>query len=85
MRVWMYYRLSRDEDTELHSLKNQRKILLDYIEENGYDLVGESCDDNVSGMTFDRDGIAKMYDAVDDGKIDGVIGKDLSWLGRRCV
>lgn len=82
MRVWMYYRLSRDEDTELHSLKNQRKILLDYIEENGYDLVGESCDDNVSGMTFDRDGIAKMYDAVDDGKIDAVIVKDLSRLGR---
>lgn len=27
MKVWLYYRLSRDEDDELNSLTNQRKII----------------------------------------------------------
>ena len=27
MRVWLYYRLSRDEDDELNSLRNQRSII----------------------------------------------------------
>ena len=27
MKVWLYYRLSRDEDEELNSLNNQRKII----------------------------------------------------------
>ena len=30
MRVWLYYRLSRDEDAELNSLTNQRNILEEY-------------------------------------------------------
>ena len=54
MRAWLYYRLSRDEDEEMNSLQNQRQILVDYAEQNGYEIVGESFDDNVSGMTFNR-------------------------------
>lgn len=30
MKVWLYYRLSRDEDAELKSLNNQRSILIEY-------------------------------------------------------
>ena len=30
MKVWLYYRLSRDEDEELNSLTNQRKIIYEY-------------------------------------------------------
>mgnify|MGYP001477273368 CR=1 FL=1 len=30
MKVWLYYRLSRDEDAELNSLTNQRNILVEY-------------------------------------------------------
>lgn len=29
MRAWLYYRLSRDEDEELNSLTNQRKIIFE--------------------------------------------------------
>lgn len=36
----------------MNSLQNQQQILLDYAEQNGYEVVGESFDDNVSGMTF---------------------------------
>ena len=82
VRAWIYYRLSRDDDKEMNSLKNQRRILLDYVEEKEYELVGESYDDNVSGMTFERDGIEEIYDAASEHKMDAVIVKDLSRLGR---
>lgn len=82
LRVWLYYRLSRDEDKELNSLTNQKKILVAYAEEHGYQIVGESFDDNVSGMHFNREGIEKIQDGVDKGRIDAVIVKDLSRLGR---
>ena len=65
MRVWLYYRLSRDEDKELNSLTNQKQILVDYCNSHGYTVVGESFDDNVSGMHFDRDGIEKIYEEVE--------------------
>jgi len=82
LRVWLYYRLSRDEDIELNSLNNQRKIIADYAVEHEYEIVGESFDDNVSGMHFDRDGIEKMYQAADNHLMDAVLVKDLSRLGR---
>ncbi len=82
MRAWLYYRLSRDDYEELNSLTNQKKILIDYAEEKGFEIIGESFDDNVSGMHFDREGIEKIYDIVDEGKIDAIIVKDLSRLGR---
>ena len=82
MRVWLYYRLSRDEDEDLNSLMNQRSIIESYALSHGYTIVGESCDDNISGMHFDRDGIEQLTEAVDAGLIDAVIVKDLSRLGR---
>ena len=82
MKVWLYYRLSRDEDEELNSLTNQRKIIYEYAIANGQEIVGESFDDNVSGMHFQREGIEKIYEAVDAGSIEAIIVKDLSRLGR---
>ena len=85
MRVWLYYRLSRDEDEELNSLMNQRSIIESYALNHGYTIVGESCDDNISGMHFDRDGIEQLTEAVDAGLIDAVIVKDLSRLDERLL
>lgn len=82
MRAWLYYRLSRDEDQEMNSLQNQRQILVDYAEQKGYEIVGESFDDNVSGMTFERRGLGEIETAVEDGKLDTILVKDLSRLGR---
>ena len=82
MKVWLYYRLSRDEDEELNSLNNQRKIIYNFAVSNGHEVVGESFDDNVSGMHFNREGIDKIYEVVDAGKIEAIIVKDLSRLGR---
>ncbi len=82
MKVWLYYRLSRDEDEELNSLNNQRKIIYNFAVSNGHEVVGESFDDNVSGMHFNREGIDKIYEAVEAGRIEAIIVKDLSRLGR---
>ena len=82
MKVWLYYRLSRDEDEELNSLNNQREIIYNFAISNGHEVVGESFDDNVSGMHFNREGIDKIYEVVEAGKIEAIIVKDLSRLGR---
>ena len=82
MRVWLYGRLSNDDDVDMNSLENQLRIVRTYALEHGYQIVGESYDDNVSGMRFDRKGLNQATQAVDSGQIDAVIVKDLSRLGR---
>lgn len=44
--------------------------------------MGESFDDNVSGMTFDREGIEQIAQAAESQRMDAIIVKDLSRLGR---
>lgn len=82
MRVWLYARLSNDDDREMNSLLNQREICQAFAEQHGYIIVGQSFDDNISGMSFDRRGLDELMAAVDADKIDAVIVKDLSRLGR---
>lgn len=82
MRVWLYARLSNDDDREMNSLLNQREICQAFAEQHGYIIVGQSFDDNISGMSFDRRGLDKLTAAVDADKTDAVIVKDLSRLGR---
>ena len=82
MRAWLYYRLSNDDDPEQNSLLNQRNICLVFAEAQGHRIFGESSDDNVSGMKFNRRGLDELTAVVDAGKIDAVVVKDLSRLGR---
>ena len=82
MRVWLYGRLSNDDDVNMNSLENQLRIIRAYALEHGYQIIGESYDDNVSGMRFDRKGLNQVTQAVDAGQIDAVIVK--GWGGSRC-
>ena len=82
MRVWLYARLSNDDDCEMNSLLNQQEICRAYAEKHGHIVVGSSFDDNVSGMKFSRRGLDVLTAAVDAKCIDAVIVKDLSRLGR---
>ena len=66
----------------MNSLLNQREICQVFAEQHGYTIVGQSFDDNISGMSFDRRGLDKLTAAVDADMIDAVIVKDLSRLGR---
>lgn len=82
MRAWLYFRLSNDDDLEQNSLLNQRNIGHAFAKSHGYAISGESSDDNVSGMSFSRHGLDELTAVVDSGKIDAVIVKNLSRLGR---
>lgn len=66
----------------MNSLLNQREICQAFAEQHGYIIVGQSFDDNISGMSFDRRGLDELMAAVDADKIDAVVVKDLSRLGR---
>ena len=85
MRVWLYARLSNDDDRQMNSLSNQLVICRGFAEEHNHIIVGQSEDDNVSGMKFSRRGLDTLIAAVAADKIDGVVVKDLSRLGRHRI
>ena len=89
-RVGIYIRLSKEDEekekySESESVQNQRTLLMQYIKENKFNFVAEYVDDGVSGTSFDRPAFNKMIDDIEQGKINMVITKDLSRLGRNYV
>ena len=83
----IYIRLSQEDKGKLYesdseSVTNQKDILRTYCKNNGFNLVGEYVDDGYSGTNFDRPGFTKMIEDIKDKKINLVIVKDLSRLGR---
>lgn len=87
-KVGMYLRLSKADDKEekaddpSQSIVNQRELISRYILENGWDLYDEYIDDGYSGTSFDRPDFQRMIADIKKGKINLVIVKDLSRLGR---
>ena len=82
MRVWLYTRLSNDDDPAQNSLQNQQEICRAFAEKQGWTIAGSSTDDNISGMNFSRRGLDTLTAAVQAKQIDAVLVKDLSRLGR---
>lgn len=83
----IYIRLSQEDKCKLYesdseSVTNQKEILRNYCKNNGFNLVGEYVDDGFSGTNFDRPGFTKMIEDIKNKKINLVIVKDLSRLGR---
>ncbi len=83
-KVGIYLRLSKDEakNRESTSISNQREYIWNYIKENKLTYVDEYIDDGFSGGNFDRDGFNQMIKDIENKKINMVITKDLSRLGR---
>ena len=83
----LYLRLSRDDELEGESgsIQTQRTILRDYAQTHGLYVVGEYVDDGWSGTNYDRPSFQRMIDDIEDGKINCVITKDLSRLGRNYI
>ena len=80
-----YCRLSRDEDKENYSsIEEQKRITKEYVSSRNWTIEEKDfyIDDNVSGYTFNRPEFTKMIEKVKEGKIDVVIAKDLSRIGR---
>ena len=85
MTVVGYCRLSRDEDKENYSsIEEQKRIIKEYAASRNWIIEDKDIyiDDNVSGYTFNRPEFTKMIEKVKGGKIDVVIAKDLSRIGR---
>lgn len=86
-KAGIYIRLSQEDrdkkyESESESVINQRDILMSYIKNNGFVFVEEYVDDGYSGTNFDRPAFKKMIKDIHDKKINLVIVKDLSRLGR---
>lgn len=79
-RAWVYCRIDAPEDTH-GALKNQRKQLMDYADQMGFEVVGCS-EDMASGLEFDRPGLKRFLDAARNGGVDILIVHDLSRIGR---
>lgn len=89
-RVGNYIRLSEsDEDktyeSDSESVINQRHLLMDFVKENGFTFVDEYVDDGYTGTNFNRPGFQRMIKDIESGRINCVITKDLSRLGRNHV
>lgn len=82
--VGIYARLSRDDERagESVSIENQKEMLSRYVREQGWTLYDYYCDDGVSGTTFDCPGLNRLVQDATDHKINLVLCKDLSRLGR---
>ena len=85
--VGIYIRLSQEDkdkkyESDSESVANQKEILKNYCKHNSFNLVNEYVDDGYSGTNFDRPGFAKMIEDIKEKKINLVIVKDLSRLGR---
>lgn len=80
----LYLRLSHDdgENRESESIHNQREFLLKYVTDNNLSLVDIYIDDGWTGTNFDRPDFQRMIRDVEAGKINCIITKDLSRLGR---
>lgn len=80
----LYARLSQEDalDGESNSIANQKKILLKYATDNHFSNPTFFIDDGVSGVTFDRPGWNEMIRLAEAGKIQTVIVKDMSRMGR---
>ena len=83
-KVGIYLRLSREDEKigESGSISTQRDLLMNYIRDHDLLFVDEYVDDGVSGTTFDRTGFNRMIKDCEEKKINMIITKDTSRLGR---
>ena len=80
----LYERLSRDDELqgESNSISNQKKMLEDYARRNGLPNPTHFTDDGISGTRFDRPGFLAMMEEVEAGRVEAIVIKDMSRLGR---
>lgn len=83
----MYVRLSRDDERagESLSIENQKAILGEYIEKQGWTLYDVYVDDGISGTTFERPGVKRLLEDAKQGVINTILVKDMSRFGRNYI
>ncbi|MCL2498993.1 MAG: recombinase family protein [Defluviitaleaceae bacterium] len=84
--VALYARLSKEDKKEdkdnSESIANQLSILNEYAKQQRLKVVGEYIDDGFSGGNYQRPGFERMITDIEAGKVNFVVTKDMSRLGR---
>lgn len=80
----LYERLSRDDEQagESNSILNQKKYLEEYARQKGMRNIRHFYDDGYSGVSFNRPGFAALLEEIEAGRVENLLVKDLSRLGR---
>ena len=83
----LYCRLSIEDgrDNESMSISNQKAMLRDFAEKNGFLDYTFYVDDGYTGRNFNRPSFQRMIADIEAGKVKCVITKDLSRLGRNYI
>lgn len=83
-RAGLYCRLSKDDDQqgESVSIATQRAILSAHCHEQGYKIHDVYIDDGYSGLNFERPDFQRLLADIKARKVNLVLTKDLSRLGR---
>ncbi|MEM1483563.1 recombinase family protein [Oscillospiraceae bacterium PP1C4] len=87
LRAAAYVRVSTQEEQQVGSFEMQKKHFLEVIENNPrYQLAGMYCDEGISGtQVHNRKEFQKMMEDAQAGKIDIILTKDITRLGRNTV
>ena len=89
-RAAIYVRLSKEDGdlddvrkAESNSISNQKSLILNYLKDKeDIEIVSIREDDGYSGATFDRPEFERMMSDMRAGRINCIVVKDLSRLGR---
>ncbi len=80
----IYCRFSKDDGRveDSSSIHTQKMMLEKYCLEQGYPIYEVYADDGYSGLNYERPDFQRLLNDIDSGKVNLVITKDLSRLGR---
>ena len=82
--VALYIRLSKEDESEgpSQSVQNQESLLREFVQQYHLNVYDTYIDDGWSGTSFDRPGFQRMISDIEARRVNMVITKDLSRLGR---
>ena len=82
--VALYIRLSKEDESEgpSQSVTNQKSLLDEFVRKHRLQVYDTYVDDGYSGTNFDRPDFQRMIGDIEAKKVNMVITKDLSRLGR---
>ncbi len=82
--VALYIRLSKEDENEgpSESVTNQKSLLNEFVQQHRLSVYDTYIDDGWSGTNFDRPDFQRMIGDIEAKRVNMVITKDLSRLGR---
>lgn len=82
--VALYIRLSKEDENEgpSQSVQNQESLLREFVQQHKLNVYDTYIDDGWSGTNFERPGFQRMIADIEAKRVNMVITKDLSRLGR---